>query len=336
MTSEYSRRKEFANSKLEELREKLAGAQKIILGKACVYATGSFGRGEASAHSDLDLFIVGKVGEETNNVDKGVRRRSLSRLDEICLKAELIKNARAMGFPEFSQDGRYIVHFSVDELIKALGTPEDDAYNTFTARMLLLLESRPVSGEVVYHEIVSDVVAGYWRDFEDHSASFVPAFFANDVLRYWRTLCINYEVGRTPTPEREKAKSKLKNYKLRHSRMLTCYSALLYLLDVHRENGTVTPENCIRMIALNPIQRIEALKERRHGDIVTERVELLLNQYEIFLQETNNMEETMIQKFSQKDIATRLSATARNFGDTLFKVMTELKADADFYRLLVV
>jgi predicted nucleotidyltransferase len=81
---------------LEDLRKRLEDAEQIVSGKACVYVTGSFARGEASSHSDLDLFIVGK-GEGEG--------RDLSRLDEIVVMAELIGAMRDMGLPEFSGDG---------------------------------------------------------------------------------------------------------------------------------------------------------------------------------------------------------------------------------------
>ena len=147
MTKELEVRQKFTNEKLSELRLALSEAERISESAACVYATGSFGRGEASQHSDLDLFIVGKVSETKSKDVKLEQKRLLSRLDEICLKAELIKVARHMRFPEFSQDGRFIVHYTVAELVKSLGTPEDDAFNTFTARMLLLLESTPIVGQ---------------------------------------------------------------------------------------------------------------------------------------------------------------------------------------------
>jgi predicted nucleotidyltransferase len=43
---------------------------------------------DAGKNSDLDLFIVGRVGAD--------ERRELSRLDEICLKAELIETTRRL------------------------------------------------------------------------------------------------------------------------------------------------------------------------------------------------------------------------------------------------
>jgi len=44
----------------KELKVRLSEAEALCAGKACVYMTGSFARGEAHEWSDLDLFIVGQ------------------------------------------------------------------------------------------------------------------------------------------------------------------------------------------------------------------------------------------------------------------------------------
>ena len=77
-----------SQERLKEFVSKLNRAEEIAGDKACVYATGSFGRSEASWHSDLDLFIVGRGTEE---------QRELKNLKEICLKAELIDATRQLG-----------------------------------------------------------------------------------------------------------------------------------------------------------------------------------------------------------------------------------------------
>jgi hypothetical protein len=59
--------------------------------------------------------------------------RDLCRLDEICLKADLIRMSQELKLPKFSGDGEYLVHHTVGELTKELGGPLDDAKNTFTA-----------------------------------------------------------------------------------------------------------------------------------------------------------------------------------------------------------
>ena len=222
-------RRSETNSRFKELQENLKAAEEIASSKACVYATGSFGRGEASRHSDLDLFIVGRgsVGDP-----------ALSRLDEICLEADLIEATRALAIPEFSGDGEYLIHYTRQKFIDALGTQDDDAINTFTARLLLLLESKPLLGENVYQETIENVIASYWRDYAANKNEFIPAFLANDILRFWRTFCVNYEARTRTMPEEKKAKRRLKHYKLKHSRLLTCYSALLYSFG-HLHLGTI-------------------------------------------------------------------------------------------------
>jgi predicted nucleotidyltransferase len=151
------RREESAN-RLQMLRNRLLQSETLCVGKACVYVTGSFGRGEASKHSDLDIFMVGQgMGG----------KRALSRLDEILVKAELIEATRDMGFPPFSGDGQYLVHHTIRELVEMLGDPNDDAMNTFTERLLLLLESVPLVGSQQYDDAISGVINEYWRDFAE-------------------------------------------------------------------------------------------------------------------------------------------------------------------------
>jgi hypothetical protein len=214
LTEYLDRRRADARQRLADLRAKLGGAEATAKDRGCVYVTGSFGREEAGRNSDLDLFIVGRTDEPRPGESQ--RRPALSNLDEILVKADLIEATRDMGFPEFSGDGEYLEHYTVDELVKTLGHPEDDVTNTFTARLLLLLESKPLFGDDVYQEAIDQVIAAYWGDFTDHKNAFVPAFLANDILRIWRTFCVNYEARTAREPEKKKAKRKLKNYKLKH------------------------------------------------------------------------------------------------------------------------
>lgn len=141
-------------SRIQELKDKLKTADDLASDKACVYVTGSFGRKEAGPHSDLDLFIVGKSD------DKG--RSLLGGLDEIYIKAELIKATRALGIQDFSGDGLYLTHYSVSKLANSVGKQEDDVENTLTARLLLLLESSSLLGDAVYEDVIKSVIKAYW------------------------------------------------------------------------------------------------------------------------------------------------------------------------------
>src|SRR5258707_4397715 len=86
-------RRAYTDERLRSLQSKLSTAETLCEGKACVYATGSFARGEAHQWSDLDLFIVGLGSRD---------RRDLSRLKEIQIKADLIEVTEQEKIPEFT------------------------------------------------------------------------------------------------------------------------------------------------------------------------------------------------------------------------------------------
>jgi predicted nucleotidyltransferase len=316
------------DARIDQLRKELREAEELAAGIACVYATGSFGRGEASGHSDLDLFILAK-----NHADG---KSSLRKLDEIRIKADLIEVAKKLGFPEFSRDGQYLDQHTLYEFTHTLGTEHDDVTNTFTARLLLLLESCPLLEKAVYEEVLGDVVAAYWRDYEDHKSDFIPAFLANDILRLWRTFCVNYEARTTRQPDSEKAKGKIKNYKLKHSRMLTCYSGLLYLLAVYGHQETVHPSDALSMIRLSPTQRLEWLREQPYLSSSRATMEKLLDQYELFLGATNASEDELVTKFLDKKTGRGYLEAAYKFGDLMFEALNSVGQGNRFHRLLVV
>lgn len=329
---ELADRRSETSARLSALRDRLKDAETVASGKACVYATGSFGRCEASSYSDLDLFIVGKSKLGANGKDASL----LMRLDEICIKADLIEATRELNIPEFSGDGRYLTHYSVNEFVETLGTPEDDVTNTFTARLLLLLESCPLLEPIIYREVTEEVIAAYWRDYEDHKTDFMPAFLANDVLRLWRTFCVNYEARTERIPDVEKAKGKLKNYKLKHSRLLTCYSALLYLLAVYGNQKTVSPSDAMAMISLTPSLRLEWLLEQPHLAHAHGPIKKLLDHYENFLKTTNAPEKELIDRFMDKKTSQSYMRDAYSFGDLVFEALNSIGNGNRFHRLLVV
>jgi hypothetical protein len=305
----------------------LARAAQLCGETACVYMTGSFGRGEASKHSDLDLFIVGQGTPEVP---------SLSRLNQILVKADLIEATKRLGLPEFSGDGEFLTHHTVSELLNTLGKPEDDASNTFTARLLLLLESTPLIGEAAYRRIVDDVIASYWRDYQDNKNDFVPAFLANDILRMWRTFCVNYEARTQSVPPERKAKRSVKNYKLKHSRLLTCYSGLLYLLAVFSKNGAVSPVDVTSMIALSPTRRLEWMLSQPELKDAAQTIRKLIEGYERFLANTDASEGELVKAFLNKESKKRYWDSAFEFGDLVFAVFNAVGSGNRFHRLLVV
>ena len=148
---------------------------------------------------------------------------------------------------------------------KVLGSPGDDSTNAFTARMLLLLESQPVHDPMLYASLLKRIVGFYYRDFGDHADNFVPGFLINDILRFWRTLTLNYEHHRLKLQDltgdelrSKKAGSALKNYKLKVSRMATCFSMVANLSS---EPRPVTIDTVLELCRMPPAERLKRLDE---------------------------------------------------------------------------
>jgi predicted nucleotidyltransferase len=318
--TEMENRQAFSQKRFKALQEKLKETIHLLGDKGCIYATGSYGREEASSHSDLDAFIVVKTQE---------KKRLLTNVDEILTKADLIKQCQALKFPEFDKDGAFLKAFTEEELRENIGTPEDDSSNTFTARLLLLLESKPILGQEFHTKLSTEVLKKYWRDYEGHKKDFEPTFLLNDILRLWRTFCVNYE---SSTLGKSEEKRKLKNYKLKHSRLMTCFSSLSYLLVVHGEKNTVGIEDVLEMTQQTPIGRLERIKKMRTG--CTLLVEEVLGIYDSFLETTKVSENELLDKIRKGELD---STTASALGDKMSDLLGELgKKSPKLHRMLVV
>lgn len=324
-------RRIFTQNKELKLKCNFINAEEIIANKACVYATGSFGRLEANIHSDLDLFIVGKTKNNDNN------KSELSHLDEILLKAELIKAIRIQNIPDFDGDGKYLHHYTVNNFTDNIGRNDDDYSNTMTARLLLFLESKPLIGKDIYHQIINDVVSAYWRDYAFNQENFIPAYLTNDILRLWRTFCVNYESKKKFNAASHKYENKIKNYKLKHSRMITCFSSIIYLIGIYSLHQKVTPVDAFEMTQISPIERIQWLTKQDEFKSLHESAHQLISLYEKFLDRTNCDKETLSRNFQQNN--DQWMRESYLFGDKMHEVLTVLgniTPKNRLYRLLIV
>jgi hypothetical protein len=124
----------------------------------------------------------------------------------------------------------------------------------------------PLHNADLYDDLMERIVGFYYRDFEDHAEDYAPTFLQNDILRFWRTLTLNYEHHRLKLCylagdelERKKADSALKNYKLKVSRLATCFSMVANLAA---EEVPVRPETVLDLCRLTPAERFSRLRDR--------------------------------------------------------------------------
>jgi hypothetical protein len=328
-----------SQSRFDQLRADLGEADHLISGRACVYATGSFGRLEAGAQSDLDLFIL--VTTETIDKDgEQIEVRLLDGIDEVKLKHHLISAVERQHIAPFDGGGKYLEVHTVGDFTKNLGSPEDDSKNTFTGRLLMLLESRPLLGDDVYSVALDAVICAYFKDYDDNKDEFVPAFLFNDILRMWRTFCVNYEYYR----KKGSSKSKVKLFKLKYIRMLTCYSTIAYLLSIFARSGTVSPDDVRAMVRITPMARLRTIASEEFWkpaiakSAVSGAVSDILSLYSEFLELVHKDQAQVANEFAnnQRQWRERSYSFAAKWAELLEAIEVESSARPELYRFVLI
>ena len=318
-------RREFSKERMTELARRLQGLREIQrLPELCVYATGSYARQEAGEHSDIDLFFVHEGSS---------RDRRVSRLDELRLFARVIDIGEDMGFPTFSNDGEYLEILYIDDVLSKLGGREDDYHNYFTARMLLLLESAPLVGESIYRQMIDDIVEAYFRDYPDHSLNFRPVFLINDTIRFWKTLCLNYEHRRNK-PEGDKdrrRRQQVKNFKLKFSRLMTCFGTVVAVCAVP---SPIEKEMISSLASSVPLDRFLAATEGDAG--LDELCSEVLEDYQWFMERTALSTGDLRALFESKEDKQEMFSRAEKFGERVYGVLAHFAEKNDYHRFLVV
>jgi hypothetical protein len=174
-----------------------------------VVLMGSWGRAELTSGSDDDYMVL-VYGPERDSVAPTI--------DAV---AEVLGAGATRPGPE-DLFGKVVYS---DDLKHKIGLDRDTNAN-LTRRMLLLLESVPVVGEAAWRGAREAVLAGYLQDpIKDYRP---PRFFLNDVIRYWRTVAVDFEAKFRDRAGRDFG---LRNAKLRTSRKLLFASGLLPVLE---------------------------------------------------------------------------------------------------------
>jgi hypothetical protein len=286
MTHHLATRREESKTGLDLVRGEAMTHLSSIVGNEplAIYVTGSFGRLEARfpKGSDLDLFFL--YGPED-----GSHRARLSQLTWFEMAGALIRIARRLDFEEFSRDGAFLQAHNVWHIGKQLGSQHEDSENGFTARLLLLLESRYIFNEALYERFMQETIGFYYGDYSSNRGTFRPTFLINDILRFWRTLCLNYELERNRKRDEDKsdawrADSALDNLKLRFSRLSTCYSMVIALAA---EPTPVGPERVLELCRTAPTERWSIAAQHATGRTAAEassKAVQILQGYESFLE----------------------------------------------------
>jgi len=309
-----SRRRERSQRELDRARTEFAACQYLQDLPLSVFCAGSLARAEIGEKSDLDIFVIADSSD-----------RLQSRLCEYTLFAHLIRiNNDVLGFPPFSNDGEYLKINFIEDLKARTGSRRDDIENLFTARMLLMLESKPLIHSELYNKHLRAILEHYYRD-QKGKVSFKPLFLLNDILRYWRTLCLNYE-ERRHEPDRPWRK---KNVSLKFSRMLTVFSTVLPLIAKPLDTLSDLEVLCQK----TPLERLSFGLDILSDRDLTNRWTALLDIYEAFLgwKDDDNVEK-YLEGGEQKATVRRYAGELSTF---LFNALTHDRIPFEFRRYLI-
>lgn len=273
-----------ATSKREELAHLLS--QKVpgyTSEDTSLVVFGSLARGEWTSRSDLDWIYL--IDGQANSDHLRIAQQIARAFSEGAVIAP--GPTGTFGNMAFSHD-----------LIHQIGGANDTNEN-LTQRILLLLESTTIGRHIgAYERVLKGIINRYLEEeptsllTRDLRSYRVPRFLLNDIVRFWRTMAVDFA-----SKQRDRGGQGwgLRNAKLRMSRKLIFASGLLVCfscqLDSKLSSAISTDNDAIRLNLVNHIREhvkltpLENLAKSMHAYGVREEISRsLFSSYSDFLQ----------------------------------------------------
>lgn len=286
---------------------------------------GSLARGEYTADSDLDWTVI---------ID-GIADSSHLKIVQ-SLRPELGGAGFKVPGPTEVFGGLVFSH----ELIHAIGGDEDTNKN-MTRRLLLLLESAPIDvsqSKLVHSRIINGILNRYVEEdanfiAANHHKNKIPRFLLNDVVRFWRTMAVDYA---NKYRVRSSEKWALRNIKLRMSRKLLFVSGFFMCISWALQNPDPADGPLItqRLVAhlrdwtqRPPLESLATIVET-HGSSLADDI---FNAYDSFLSLLNNKEHRVLLEQLSPDEAYKnpVFLAARKEAYRFDTALTKLMFDTD-------
>lgn len=252
----------------EMLKQEFSDNRPDGLEETDIVFLGSIAREEASFQSDFDYYVLqhGAPPETT--------RRLIT-------SAEKIRETFGSGQPGVQGVFGNIVVAA--NLYESIGL-ELDSNTNMTRRVLLLSESKPVTEGKVHAKVIDHILSRYCADYlppirGKSSPAKVPRYLLNDLVRYWRTMAVDFGTKRWRTGD-----SHLRLAKLRITRKVLFAGPLATVLFAEQDidtNGKLQ-SYLKKSLAAPPLAQIA-----KHVDSMSQKsqkaMKILLQNYDQFI-----------------------------------------------------
>jgi hypothetical protein len=211
---------------------------------------GSYGRQEATKGSDFDHLILLHASPTPVQV-----RDFIAEVDTIRNELDIPKPGTSGLFGEIAISA---------ELYIRIGLEADSNANT-TRRLLLLTESVSAYSDQAHQDLLTKIIDRYCADYDEVEAgqdpSRVPHFLLNDLVRYWRTITVDFGA--------KKWRALTQNWHVRYAKLLTSRKlmfasslASIFLAPSAVESGKTVKDHLFEEFQKPVLARLAGLYDR--------------------------------------------------------------------------
>ncbi len=255
MYEAYERAKTHSNIKLDELRNAL---QPIVPADGIAMTFGSYARREASQESDIDYLIVASDEQSKNGLDMDAVRNAVNPIVPV----------------DPSSNGAFGRPVLRAGILQNIGGREE-SNDSFTHRLLFLLEGEWLTNEAEFknfrRELIERYVDATQRDYQ------IALFLLNDIIRYWRTMTVDYMYK---TTEGTKKPWAIRNVKLVFSRKLMYASGLFSVASTVDRGQTAKVDLLEKLFDMPVIDRMEYICGNARMSKALQSYDLFLGRFE--------------------------------------------------------